>query len=38
MKDDGDTKDDVKVPGGEVGERLVRMFREEEKDCSKYRP
>lgn len=36
MTDSGDTKDDVKVPDGEVGERLIRMFREEEKDCSKY--
>lgn len=35
MKDDGDTKDDVKVPDNEVGERIVKMFREEEKDVSK---
>jgi len=35
MKDDGDTKDDVKVPEGEVGERIIRLFREEEKDVSK---
>lgn len=38
MKDDGDTKDDVKLPEGEVGERLVRMFRTDEKDCSEYHP
>ncbi|KAJ6144352.1 eukaryotic translation initiation factor 5A [Penicillium chermesinum] len=34
LKDDGDTKDDVKVPEGEVGERLVRMFKEEGKDVN----
>ncbi|KAJ5246057.1 eukaryotic translation initiation factor 5A [Penicillium chermesinum] len=34
LKDDGDTKDDVKVPEGEVGERLVRMFKEEGKDTA----
>lgn len=35
MKDDGDTKDDVKLPDGELGDRIERMFREEEKDISK---
>ena len=35
LKDDGDTKDDVKVPEGEVGERLTRMFKDEGKDVSK---
>lgn len=35
MKDDGDTKDDVKLPEGDVGARIVKMFREEEKDVSK---
>jgi translation initiation factor 5A len=35
MDDNGDTKDDVKVPEGEVGERINKMFKEEEKDCSK---
>lgn len=35
MKDDGDTKDDVKLPDGELGDRINRMFREEEKDLSK---
>lgn len=34
MADDGDTKDDVKVPDGEVGEKITRLFREEEKDTS----
>ncbi|KAL4975115.1 translation protein SH3-like domain-containing protein [Aspergillus desertorum] len=34
MDDNGDTKDDVKVPEGEVGERIIKMFKEEEKDCN----
>ncbi|KAJ5678805.1 eukaryotic translation initiation factor 5A [Penicillium macrosclerotiorum] len=34
MKDDGDTKDDVKLPEGELGERIVKMFKEEEKDVN----
>ncbi|OJJ86468.1 Eukaryotic translation initiation factor eIF-5A [Aspergillus glaucus CBS 516.65] len=34
MKDDGDTKDDVKIPDGELGDRINRMFREEEKDLN----
>ncbi|KAI4144159.1 MAG: hypothetical protein LQ341_002715 [Variospora aurantia] len=32
MGDDGDTKDDVKVPESEVGEKITRLFKEEEKD------
>jgi translation initiation factor 5A len=35
MGDDGDTKDDVKMPEGEVGEKIVRLFKTEEKDTSK---
>lgn len=35
MEDNGGTKDDVKLPDSEVGERIVRMFKEEEKDVSK---
>lgn len=35
MHDDGTTKDDVKVPDGEVGERINKLFRVEEKDTSK---
>lgn len=35
MNDDGDTKDDVKVPDGEVGEKLTKLFRTEEKDTSR---
>ncbi|OQE14338.1 hypothetical protein PENSTE_c036G07050 [Penicillium steckii] len=34
MKDDGDTKDDVKVPDNDLGARIVKMFREEEKDVN----
>lgn len=34
MGDDGDTKDDVKVPESEVGEKITRLFKEEEKDTS----
>jgi translation initiation factor 5A len=35
MADDGETKDDVKVPEGEVGEKIEKLFRIEEKDTSK---
>ncbi|CBX99091.1 translation initiation factor eIF5A [Plenodomus lingam] len=34
MNDDGDTKDDVKVPDGEVGAKLNKLFKEEEKDTN----
>jgi hypothetical protein len=36
MTDDGVTKDDVKVPEGEIGERINKLFKVEEKDTSKY--
>lgn len=36
MSDDGDTKDDVKMPDGEVGEKINRLFKTEEKDTSKF--
>lgn len=36
MKDDGDTKDDVKLPDNDLGSRIERMFRDEEKDVSKF--
>ena len=36
MSDDGVTKDDVKVPDGEVGEKIERLFKLEEKDTSRY--
>ena len=35
MSDDGETKDDVKVPEGEVGEKIEKLFRADEKDTSK---
>ncbi len=35
MSDDGSTKDDVKLPEGEVGEKIERLFRVEEKDTSR---
>ena len=35
MSDDGSTKDDVKVPDGDVGEKIEKLFRTEEKDTSK---
>ena len=38
MTDNGDTKDDVKVPDNEVGEKINQMFLTEEKDCSKFQP
>lgn len=34
MGDDSNTKDDVKVPDGEVGERIRKLFTVEEKDVS----
>ena len=37
MADDGETKDDVKVPEGEVGEKIEKLFTTEEKDTSKFR-
>jgi translation initiation factor 5A len=36
MADDGETKDDVKVPDGEVGEKIDKLFTTEEKDTSKF--
>jgi translation initiation factor 5A len=34
MADDGETKDDVKVPEGEVGEKIDKLFTTEEKDTN----
>ncbi|KAF7597093.1 Eukaryotic translation initiation factor 5A [Aspergillus hancockii] len=34
MDDNGSTKDDVKVPDNEVGEKINRMFHDEGKDCN----
>lgn len=35
MLDDGSTKDDVKVPDTEIGEKIKKLFTEEGKDTSK---
>lgn len=35
MDDKGTQKADVKVPEGEIGEKIMKLFREEEKDTSK---
>lgn len=35
MLDDGSTKDDVKVPDNEIGERINKLFNDEQKDTSK---
>lgn len=34
MSEDGDTKDDVRMPDGEIGEKITRLFKVEEKDTS----
>ena len=34
MQESGDTKDDVKLPDNELGERINHMFRDEEKDLN----
>jgi translation initiation factor 5A len=34
MSDDGSTKDDVKVPDGEVGDKINKLFVEDGKDTS----
>lgn len=36
MSEDGSTKDDVKVPDGETGEKINKLFNEESKDTSKF--
>ncbi|CAK7231943.1 translation initiation factor eIF5A [Sporothrix bragantina] len=34
MNDDGDTKDDVKMPEGEIGEKINKLFKVDEKDTN----
>ena len=34
MADDGETKDDVKVPEGELGDKIEKLFKVDEKDTS----
>jgi translation initiation factor 5A len=36
MSDDGTTKDDVKVPDGEAGDKINKLFTEDGKDTSKF--
>lgn len=38
MNDDGDTKDDVRMPDGEIGEKINKLFKIDEKDTSKPAP
>ena len=35
MTDSGETKEDVKVPDGEVGDKINKLFSEESKETSK---
>jgi translation initiation factor 5A len=35
MSDDGTTKDDVKIPEGETGDKIKKLFTEDGKDTSK---
>ncbi|PTB64020.1 translation initiation factor eIF-5A [Trichoderma citrinoviride] len=34
MNDDGDLKDDVRMPDGEIGEKINKLFKVEEKDTN----
>lgn len=34
MDDNGNSKDDVKVPDGEIGDKINKLFTEEQKDTS----
>ncbi|OAA69034.1 hypothetical protein V2A60_003027 [Cordyceps javanica] len=34
MNDDGDTKDDVRMPDGEIGDKIKKLFTEDEKDTN----
>ena len=36
MDDAGNTKDDVKLPEGEAGEKITKLFTEDGKDTSKH--
>lgn len=35
MSDDGSTKDDVKIPDGETGDKIKKLFTDEGKDTSR---
>jgi len=34
MNDDGDLKDDVRMPDGEIGDKIQKLFKTEEKDTN----
>ena len=34
MGEDGSTKDDVKIPDGDVGEKIIKLFQTESKDTN----
>ncbi|KYK59705.1 eukaryotic translation initiation factor eif-5a [Drechmeria coniospora] len=34
MNDDGDTKDDVRMPDGEIGDKINKLFKVDEKDTN----
>ncbi|PHH73851.1 hypothetical protein CDD82_5240 [Ophiocordyceps australis] len=34
MNDDGDTKDDVRMPEGEIGDKITKLFKTDEKDTN----
>ncbi|KAJ6784236.1 hypothetical protein PWT90_10326 [Aphanocladium album] len=34
MNEDGDTKDDVRMPDGEIGDKIKKLFTEDEKDTN----
>ena len=36
MSDDGSLKDDVKMPDGEMGDKITKIFRTEEKETSTF--
>jgi translation initiation factor 5A len=36
MSDDGSTKDDVKVPDGDPGDKINKLFTDEGKDTSMF--
>ena len=36
MSDDGTTKDDVKIPDGEVGDKIKKLFTDDGKETSEY--
>ena len=36
MSDDGTTKDDVKVPDGDAGDKINKLFTDEGKDTSEW--